>query len=95
MSKILTLKISEQTFIAIQQQAKTIGISPELLAINLLEQQFDKLLKIASTEAEKEVARTQFERHFGTISINEDPNVDNESIDADLAKEYASNHEDD
>jgi hypothetical protein len=95
MSKILTLEISEQTFIAIQKQAKTIGISPELLAINLLEQQFDKTLKIASTEAEKEGARTQFEGHFGTIRINEDLKVDNESIDADLAKEYASNHEDD
>ena len=44
-------------------------------------------------EADKEKARLRFESHFGSLSL---PGVilsDNEQIDADLAREYGSSHE--
>lgn len=37
--------------------------------------------------------REKFERHFGSIDFNCAMDLDNESIDADLAKEYSSTHE--
>lgn len=47
------------------------------------------------SEAEKEVARKRFESHFGEIDIDSLIAADNEMIDADLAREYASNHQED
>ncbi|MBW4617916.1 MAG: hypothetical protein KME17_00840 [Cyanosarcina radialis HA8281-LM2] len=94
MNQILTLELSEQTFAAIQLQAQTFGISPERLAATLLEQQFERQgFKLLLNEAQKNAARARFERHFGTLQLDESRNLDNESIDADLVKEYASNHE--
>lgn len=94
MSQILTLELSDQIAIAIQQQANNVGISPETLATALLEQHFSQVLPV-STDVQKELARAKFERHFGTLNIHNSTNIDNESIDTDLAKEYANNHEED
>ncbi len=91
MSQILTLELSDKIAIAIQQQANNVGISPESLATALLEQHFSQVF----TDVQKELAQAKFERHFGTLNIHNSTNIDNESIDADLAKEYANNHEED
>lgn len=45
------------------------------------------------TEAEKQAARERFERHFGEVDLGYTTGVDNEQIDADLAREYAATHE--
>lgn len=45
------------------------------------------------TDAEKQVARERFERHFGEVDLGYATGVDNEQIDADLAREYAATHE--
>jgi hypothetical protein len=66
MSQSLTLELSEQVFVAIQQQAQAIGVSPAQLAATLLEQQFTQV-KLLSDEAEKHTARARFERHFGML----------------------------
>jgi hypothetical protein len=89
MSQVLTVKLNDNIFIAIQQQAEIKGISPELLSANLLEQHFKQTLN----EAEREAKRERFENHFGEISVSYQMDVSNESIDADLAREYANNHE--
>ncbi|MBD2569956.1 hypothetical protein [Anabaena lutea] len=94
MSQILTLELSDKIAIAIQQQANNVGISPESLATALLEQHFSQVLPV-STDVQKELAQAKFEHHFGTLNIYSSTNIDNESIDADLAREYANNHEDD
>ncbi len=86
MSQVLTVKLNDNTFIAIQQQAEIRGISPELLSANLLEQHFKQTLD----EAEREAKRERFENHFGEISVSYQMDVSNESIDADLAREYAN-----
>lgn len=94
MSQILTLKLNDKVFAAIQQQAEAMGISPELLAANLLERQSDRVSNQIMDEVEKEIApRKKFESHFGEISLSDEIDVDNDSIDADLAMEYSSNYE--
>lgn len=93
MTQILTLELNDQIFTAIQQQAEAIGIPPEQLAAKLLEQQFGQVFKLLLSEAEKETARAKFERHFGTLKLEHPTTLDNESIDADLVREYASTHE--
>jgi hypothetical protein len=93
MSQSLTLELSEQVFVAIQQQARAIGISPAQLAATLLERQFPQAFKLLLDDAEQNAARIRFERHFGTLELDDSTDLDNESIDADLAREYASTHE--
>ncbi|WP_017655188.1 hypothetical protein [Fortiea contorta] len=93
MSQSLTLELSEQVFAAIQLQAQVIGISPAQLAATLLEQKFTQTFKLLLNEDEKSAARARFERHFGTLELCSSTNLDNESIDGDLAREYASTHE--
>lgn len=93
MSQILTLELNDQVFAAIQRQAENIGIPPENLAATLLEQKFSQIFKLLPTDAEKENGRKKFERHFGVIDLGFSTDLNNESIDADLAKEYSSTHE--
>ena len=93
MSQSLTLELSEQMFVAIQQQAQAIGVSPAQLVTTLLECQFPQAFKLLVDDAEKNAAREKFERHFGTLKLSSSTDLDNESIDADLAREYASAHE--
>jgi hypothetical protein len=93
MSQILTLELNDQAFAAIQQQAQTIGIPPATLIATLLEQKFSPLVKRPLTDADTISARAKFERHFGTLAPTLAVDLDNESIDADLAAEYASTHE--
>jgi predicted lipid carrier protein YhbT len=93
MSQILTLKLNDQVFAAIQQQAENIGIAPESLAAKLLEQKFSQIFRLLLTDAEKESRRARFERHFGAIDLGFSIDLNNESIDVDLAKEYFSTNE--
>ena len=86
------MEISEQVFTAMQLQAAKAGVAPELLAATLIEEQFASIASSSVDEVTAETARLKFERHFGTLPEGE-ITVDNESIDADLAREYASNHE--
>lgn len=51
--------------------------------------------KAILSETEKEAARKRFESHFGEIDINSLIAADNEMIDADLAREYTGNHQED
>lgn len=93
MSHTLTLELSDQAFNVIQQQAETEGIDPERLVTAFLEQRFGEMFKLLIPEVETQVARLRFEQHFGTLSIEQAIDLDNDSIDADLAREYASTHE--
>lgn len=45
-----------------------------------------------TTDAEKQAARQRFERHFGEVDLGYATGVDNEQIDADLARAYAARH---
>lgn len=51
------------------------------------------MFKLLLPEPEKETARSRFERHFGSLNLEQLTAIDNESIDAELTREYASSHE--
>lgn len=61
------------------------------LIVNLRSQHTQKPRSILS-EAEKQLRRERFESHFGEIQ-GDPTGANNEDIDTDLAREYASNHE--
>jgi len=92
MSQVVNIEIRDEVYTALSQQAESVGISLSELILLALERQSGELRQ-HKTEAEKETARTRFERHFGTLNLGSETNVDNESIDADLVREYASTHE--
>lgn len=75
---------------AIHQQAKSVVILAEKLVVSLLRQNFFQMFKISPTDFEKAMRIAKFERYFRAIDLN----LDNESINSDLVKEYDSNHDD-
>ena len=98
MSQTLTLELSDEAYTAIRGHAETAGTSPAHWIASTLEQQYSsshawQMTRAQRTEAEKQVARERFERHFGEVDLGYATGVDNEQIDADLAKEYAATHE--
>ena len=93
MSQRLTLELSEQVFVAIQRQAHAIGIPPAQFAATLLEQQFPQAFKPILDDVEKNAARARFEQHFGKLGSGDLTDLENEDIDADLVRAYASTHE--
>jgi predicted transcriptional regulator len=98
MSQTLTLELSDEVYTAIRHQAETVGTSPAQWIVTTLERQYGKVrdwqsARTQRTEAEKQVARDRFERHFGEVDLGYATGVDNEQIDADLAREYAATHE--
>ncbi|HAG83911.1 MAG TPA: hypothetical protein DCL61_22870 [Cyanobacteria bacterium UBA12227] len=92
MSQVVSLELRDQVYTALRQQAESVGISLSELILLTLERQSGELRQ-HKTEAEKETARARFERHFGTLNLEHPIDLDNESIDADLVREYASTHE--
>ena len=79
MSQILTLDLNDRVFTAIQQQAESIGIPPERLAANLLEQKFARVFTGLPTNTEQQAKRAKFERHFGEIDLGLAPLDSSES----------------
>jgi len=91
MSHALTIELSDATFNTLQRHAEAAARSPADLAAAALEQQFG-IPK--SNGAQPDEKRTKgFESHFGAVNLGDATGVDNEGIDADLAKTYADNHE--
>src|SRR3712207_5996358 len=98
MSQTLTVELSDEVYAAIQRQAEKANTSPAQLVTLSLEQHFGRGRNAGQTtslrtEAELQVARERFERHFGAVNLGYATGADNESIDADLAGEYINNHE--
>ena len=99
MSQTLILKLSDEVYSAIRRQAETAGTSPAHWIAATLEQRYQgghegPSSRARQTEAEQQAARERFERHFGAVDLGYPTGVDNEQIDADLAGEYATTHED-
>ncbi|MBI1831190.1 MAG: hypothetical protein HYR84_07060 [Planctomycetes bacterium] len=96
MSQTLVVEVNDQVYETIRKQAEAAGTSPAHVAGQALEQRFNGTPKPADTrsEAEKEAARQRFRRHFGAVDLGHPIGTDNEAIDADLAREYGNDHED-
>ena len=97
MSQSLTVELNDETYEAIERQAEVQGDSPCRIAATALERQFHSA---GSNGTAKETPRdadssNSLRRLFGSVSLPSAVGLDNEQIDADLAREYGDPHETD
>jgi hypothetical protein len=92
MTHSLTIRLNDEAFSRLRQQAIAAGTSPEELAAASLERQCQTFAPVRS-EVDMQAARDRFERHFGEVDLGRPTGADNEQIDADLTREYADTHE--
>src|SRR5436309_374166 len=102
MSQRLIVEVSDKVYSIIERQAAEGNISPAQVASVSLERFYQeqhgtppKARRRSSnrrSKAELQVAREQFERHFGSVDLGYPTGAGNEEIDADLAREYADMH---
>jgi hypothetical protein len=84
-NQVVTLELRDELYVALNQQAESVGISlAEWIAV-ALEQQSILSIQL-KTDAEKEVARQRFRRLGGSIDLGYPTGADNISIDADLVR---------
>lgn len=98
MSHPLTIEVNDVTYQALQRQARAAAQSLAEVAAAALEEQFGARQGMlpaepATGDAEMQAARQRFEQHFGAVDLGCPTGVDNEGIDADLARAYADQHE--
>jgi hypothetical protein len=98
MSQTLIIELSDEVYAMIQRQAEEAGTPPADWLANALELQYGRVRTwqrglTQRTAAGQQTARERFERHFGELDLSHATGVDNEQIDADLAREYADSHE--
>jgi hypothetical protein len=83
MSVELKIEISDATFQGIVAKARQIGLSPEGWTISVLEREV-AIETNGTTRREPGLIR----KYFGIVDLGAPTGSENESIDADLAKEY-------
>lgn len=98
MSQTLVVELSDDVYASIQRQAMEAHTSPAQVVVASLEQHFSPGQRMQreshrQNEAELQAARERFERHIGAVDLGYETGADNESIDADLAREYAHSSE--
>lgn len=94
MSKTLTFEIPEEIYEILERRAAQEGRTTESVAIEWLNSVQPKPRPKLSEE-ERRAAIERFRRHAGAVSSGDPHSADNERIDEDLAREYASTHEED
>jgi hypothetical protein len=83
----LTLELSEEVFQTLAQAARQAGQS--------LEQWATAQLRSCVASSSKQASDLQrLMAHAGAVNLGKPTGADNESIDADLAREYDSTHQD-
>lgn len=90
MSQQLTLELSDEVYTDLQQKANAVGLSIAEWIVAVLSSQNNGLSKISHSVLQQEEARQRFRSHAGAISLGYPTGIDNESIDADLSRAYAS-----
>jgi hypothetical protein len=91
MGQTIKVKLTDAAYAALQRQAQAAGTTPSGEAACSLEQHFGGVSPRG--DREQRAARERFERHFGEIDLGYATGTDNQSIDADLAREYLSPHQ--
>jgi hypothetical protein len=93
MSQQLTLEISDEVYADLQQKANAVGLSIAEWIVAVVSYQSSGVSKILHSVEQQEEARQRFRNHAGVISLGYATGIGNESIDADLARAYASEYE--
>ena len=91
MSKSVTLELPDDVWRAMVEEALHEGRTPEAIAVKWLTGKAPK--RDQKSPRQTEAGRNRFRRHFGAVKSVKPRSADNEQIDADLAREYASTHE--
>jgi hypothetical protein len=87
MNTELAIQLSEHTFAVLSSEASAAGKTPAELAAAVVESIYAGD-RIACPDPE--AARARFEQWFGSIDMGRPIGIDNEAIDADLAREYGN-----
>ncbi|OLP18714.1 hypothetical protein BST81_09345 [Leptolyngbya sp. 'hensonii'] len=93
MSQQLTLEISDEVYADLQQKANAVGLSIAEWIVAVVSYQSSGFSKVLHSVEQQEEARQRFRSHAGVISLGYSTGIDNESIEADLARAYASEYE--
>lgn len=92
MSLTLTLELSPTAIANLERFSAGTGMTVAELVAVVVEGRYGGPPDLR-TEAEREAARGSLRQLFGSVSVPVRPGDHNETIDADLAREYADNHE--
>lgn len=93
MSQQLTLELSDEVYADLQQKANAVGLSIAEWIVAVVSHQSNGVREPLSSIAQQEEARQRFRNHAGAISLGYATGTDNQSIDADLARAYATEYE--
>jgi len=90
--KTLTFQVSDEVYQACQQIAAKYGQTEEGVLLEWLAKRTSEQ-RTKLTEEESRVAWERLQQHMGAENLGYATGANNESIDADLAREYGSTHE--
>lgn len=90
MSQQLILEISDEIYLNLQHQANAVSLSVSELLITQINKKYGVLNSSNLTSAVEQEARQRLLNYAGFINLGYATGIDNESIDADLAKAYAN-----
>lgn len=92
MSKTVTFEIDEEIYELLEKVAAQTGRPTEQVVLEWLAR-FTPKPRPQLTEEESRAAMERLLRHAGAANSGDPRSADNERIDADLAREYGSTHE--
>lgn len=92
MSHLLTIEVSDEVYESVVESAQAVGLPPEGLLGERVALWYP--LRKAASGAEDDAAWAEFLSLAGAADLGYATGTDNEQIDADLAREYASTHDD-
>jgi hypothetical protein len=95
MSHLLTIEVDDETFQAVRQHAEAAGVPPARWVAESLERHLPRMSPPVASGPAGSAARNRFEQLIGSVDLGHPTDLDNESIDADLCREYVANHESD
>ena len=87
MNRVLTYEIQEEVYSALEQMAKKAGVETEVYVLEYLARQASKSPQQLGA-AEQEAALKRFDGLIGSAGLGRPTGADNETIDADLEREY-------
>ncbi|RMG45614.1 MAG: hypothetical protein D6723_18185 [Acidobacteria bacterium] len=90
--KTITIEVPDEVYEACQQMAAKYGRTVEECVLEFIVKYGPKP-RPQLTEEESRAAWERLRKHAGAENLGSPTGADNERIDADLAKEYASTHE--
>lgn len=90
--KTLTIQVPDEVYTACEAMAARTGRTVEYCVMEFL-LKYGEHREPVLTEEQRQQAMERLERYLGAVSSGDPCSADNERIDADLAREYMSSHE--